>query len=276
MRAFTVDDLRRFYEAHYRPENATLITSGDVTVTSVIPLLESAFGSWTPRAEIRPAALPPAPQLAARQLFLVDKPGAAQSQIRIGWIGVPRSTPDYFVLQVLNTVLGGSFTSRLNQNLREQHGYSYGAASIFEMRAAAGPFFATAGVETDKTAEALKEFFNELSGIRKPVPSEELTRAKNYLALGFPSQFETTSDISRRLEEVIVYDLPSDYFETYVENIQAVTSASVQRAAERYVQPEKFVVVVVGDTALVEAPIRALKLGPLKVLSVTDVMGSQP
>ena len=121
---------------------------------------------------------------------------------------------------------------------------------------------------------ALKEFFNELSGILEPVPSEELMRAKNYLALGFPSQFETTSDISRRLEELIVYDRPSDYFETYVENIQAVTSANVQRAAERYVQPERLLVVIVGDAAVVEAPLRALKLGPLKVLSVTDVMGA--
>ena len=116
-------------------------------------------------------------------MYVLDKPGAAQSQIRIGWIGVPRSTPDYFALRVLNTILGGSFTSRLNQNLREAHGYAYGASSVFEMRRAAGPFYATAGVQTDKTAEALTEFFKELDGIRKPIPPDEVEKAKNYVAL---------------------------------------------------------------------------------------------
>src|SRR4029077_3842284 len=111
---------------------------------------------------------------AARQVYLVDKPAAAQSQIRIGTIGVARSTPDYFPIQVLNTVLGGSFSSRLNMNLREQHGYAYGASSAFDMRVSAGPFYSAAGVQTDKTADALKEFFNELTGILKPVPPDEL------------------------------------------------------------------------------------------------------
>ena len=132
-----------------------------------------------------------APQLTARKVFLIDKPGAAQSQIRIGWIGVPRSTPDYFALRVLNTILGGAFTSRLNNNLREVHGYAYGASSRFEMQLSAGPFYAAAGVQTDKTAEALKEFFNELNGIHQPIPAEELDKAKNYLALQMPRNFET-------------------------------------------------------------------------------------
>ena len=127
--------------------------------------------------------LPATDEPPARQIYLIDKPGAPQSQIRIGRIGVPRSTPDYFPIQVLNTILGGSFTSRLNNNLREVHGYTYGASSSFDMRASAGPFFAAAGVQTDKTSEALKEFFNELNAILKPVPGrgagagEELRRA---------------------------------------------------------------------------------------------------
>src|SRR5690606_38041865 len=124
--------------------------------------------------------VPVATQLAARTIHIVDMPGAAQSQIRIGWVGVPRSTPDYFPLQVLNTVLGGSFTSRLNQNLREKNQYSYGASSRFDMRLSAGPFLAGAGVQTDKTAEALREFFNELDAIGTVTP-DELTKAKNYL-----------------------------------------------------------------------------------------------
>src|SRR5207244_547309 len=144
------------------------------------PLLESSFGSWRSQATATPATLPPVQPPVRRQVSIVDKPGAPQTQIRIGWVGVARSTPDYFPLQVMNTILGGSFTSRLNMNLREKHGYTYGATSAFDMRAAPGPFFAAAGVQTDKTSEALKEFFNELNAIRQPVPADELARAKHY------------------------------------------------------------------------------------------------
>ena len=142
-------------------------------------------------------------QLTAREVTIVDMPGAEQSQIRIGAVGVARSTPDYFALQVLNTVLGGSFTSRLNQNLREEHGYAYGAGSRFDMRLSAGPFTASAGVQTDKTAESLTEFFNELEAIAAPIGAEELAKAKNYLALGFPGDFETLGDLAARLEELV-------------------------------------------------------------------------
>ena len=176
-------------------------------------------------------------------------------------MGVPRSTPDYFALQVLNTVLGGSFTSRLNQNLREEHGYSYGASSRFDMRLSAGPFLAGAGVQTDKTAESLKEFFKELNAIGAPISAEELTKAKNYLALGFPSDFETIGDLAARLEEMAVYKLPDNYYTEYVQNIQAVTAAAVQKAAATYIQPGKFAVVVVGDRKAIEPGIRALNLG---------------
>ena len=183
-------------------------------------------------------ACPPCRTSPTRTVYLVDKPGAPQSQIRIGWVGVPRSTPDYFPIQVMNTILGGSFASRLNMNLREKNGYTYGASSGFDMRASAGPFVAAAGVQTDKTSEALKEFFNELNGILQPVPADELTRAKNYVSLRFPAGFETTVDISRRLEDAIVYHLPDDYFAKYVPNIEAVTAADVQRVAQKYIQPE--------------------------------------
>jgi predicted Zn-dependent peptidase len=128
--AFTSEQLRAFHAAMYRPSNATLIVAGDVTVAAVLPLLERAFGAWTAAGAAAKTPVPAAPQLAALQVTIVDMPGAEQSQIRIGWVGPARSTPDYFALQVLNTVLGGSFTSRLNQNLREQHGYTYGASSL--------------------------------------------------------------------------------------------------------------------------------------------------
>jgi predicted Zn-dependent peptidase len=141
------------------------------------------------------------------------------------------------------------------------------------MRVQAGPFFAAAGVQTDKTSESLQEFFKELNGIQQTVPADELARAKNYVALRFPSGFEATSDISRRLEEVLTYRLPDDYFSRYVPNIQAVTAADVQRVARTYIQPDKLAVVVVGDRKTIEPGIRALNLGPITVLSIEEIFG---
>jgi zinc protease len=275
--AMTPDDLRAFYASAFRPSNAALLVVGDTTPDAVTPMLESSFGGWkagsAPRAA---AALPPAPERTGRDVYLVDKPGAAQSQIRIGSIGVARATPDYFPLQVMNTLLGGSFSSRLNLNLREKHGYTYGASSGFDMRASAGPFTAFAAVQTDKTADALKEFFNELNGILQPVPDEELARAKNYAALRYPSGFETTGDISRRLEDAIVYHLPDDYFSTYVQSIQAVASADERRVATRYIRPNRVVVVIVGDLKAIEPGVRALNLGPVHILTIDDIFGPVP
>lgn len=276
LETFTADDLRAFYSSAFRPENATLLAVGDVTPDTVMPLFEKSFGTWKPAGKAAPEQLPAVEQPAARQIYLVDKPGAPQTQIRIGWIGVPRSTPDYFPITVLNTILGGSFSSRLNMNLREQHGYTYGAASSFDMRGSAGPFFAAAGVQTDKTAEALKEFFNELNAILEPVPAEELARAKSYVALRFPGAFETTGDISRRLEDALVYHLPDDYFTRYVQNIQAITAADVQRVARKHIQPGKFAVVIVGDRKAIEPGIRALDLGPIKLMTIDEVFGPKP
>ena len=262
--ALTVDDLKAFYRSHFRPDNATLLVVGDLTAASAMPMLEKAFGGWkSDGMSALVAEVPNAPQLGKRQVYLVDKPEAAQSQIRIGWVGVARSTPDYAVLEVLNTVLGGSFTSRLNQNLREKNGYAYGASSGFDMRLSAGPFVAAAGVQTDKTADALREFFNELNGILTPVPADELAKAKNYVALGFPGEFETTGDMARKLEELVVYNLPETTFSNFVPGVTAITAADLQRAAARFVQPERMAVVIVGDLKVIEAPIRALNLGQI-------------
>jgi zinc protease len=140
------------------------------------------------------------------------------------------------------------------------------------MRRSAGPFVAAAGVQTDKTAEALGEFFNELTGITKPIGAEELGKAKNYIALGFPAEFETSGDLSRGVEELIVYKLPETYFERYVANVQAVTADAVQKAAARYLQPSRFAVVVVGDRKTIEPGIRALNLGPIRVMSVDEAL----
>jgi predicted Zn-dependent peptidase len=272
LKAFTVEDLKRFHASMYQPGSATLLVVGDVTADAIVPLLEMQFGSWKGTSAAR-RPVPQASQLAQGQITIVDMPGAEQSQIRIGWVGVPRTTSDYFTLEVLNTILGGSFTSRLNQNLREEHQYSYGASSRFDMRLSAGPFQAGAGVQTDKTAEALKEFFNELNGITKPVPADELAKAKNYIALSFPSEFETTGDLSSKMEELVIFDLPDRFFGQYVDNIQAVAAGAVQKAAATYIQPTRFAVVVVGDRKVIEPGIRALNLGPVRVMSVDEAIG---
>lgn len=272
LKGLSPEDLRAFHSAFYQPSNAALVVVGDVAAATIVPALEKQFGTWKAAGPVKPQPVPAAPQPTERQVYIVDKPDAEQSQIRIGSVGVPRSTPDYFPTIVLNTVLGGSFTSRLNQNLRERHGYTYGAFSFFDMRRSAGPFLAGAGVQTDKTAEAIREFFNELGAIATPIAAEELERAKNFLALGFPGELETTADLSRSLEQLIVYGLPDDYLERYVANVQAVTADAVQKAASRHIQPARTIVVVIGDRKTIEPGLRALKIGPVRAVTVEELM----
>ncbi len=273
IKALGVNELRAYHRGHYRPDNAVLIVVGDVTPATLRPMLEGRFGAWKADG----AAAPPfpvraSPQPAKRQIYLVDKPGAAQSQIRIGLVGVPRATPDYVALDVLNTILGGSFTSRLNQNLRETHGYTYGATSRFDMRRAAGPFVTGAGVQTDKTAEALKEFFNELNGMLAPVPAAELEKAKNYAALSFGREFETSGQLAAKLEEIAVYGLNDDVFTKYVDAVQTLTAADLARVAKQYLLLDRMAVVIVGDLSKIEAGIRATKLGPVTIVPIADVL----
>ena len=268
----TAADLRAFHAAHYHPGNAHLILVGDVQPDAAVAMLEKSFGAW--KAATAAAAAKPltAPEPKARTVFLVDKPGAAQSIIRIGWSGVPRSTPDYYAIQVLNTILGGSFTSRLNTNLRETHGYAYGAGSNFDMRLNAGPFVASANVQTDKTSESLTEFFKELGNIGKPISAEELDKAKNYLALGYPADFETTQDMASKLSELVIYNLPESTFNEYVAKVQAVTAADVERVAKKYVTPDRFAVVVVGDLKTIEAGVRKLNLGTVRIVPLDEIL----
>lgn len=268
----TADDLRAFHTQHFHPGNAHLIVVGDVRPDVVMASLEKTFGAWPKATTMTAPAALMAPEPRARTVYLIDKPGAAQSIIRIGWTGVPRSTPDYYALQVLNTILGGSFTSRLNTNLRETHGYAYGASSTFDMRLNTGPFVAAANVQTDKTAESLTEFFKELANIAKPMSAEELDKAKNYLALGFPQDFETTQDIASKLTEQVIYNLPDGVFNEYVAKIQAVTAADVERVARKYVTPDKFAVVVVGDLKTIDAGIRKLNLGTVRVVPLDEIL----
>jgi len=265
-------ELKDFYAKNYQPQNAYLLVVGDVTPDSIVPKIEKAIGAWKNAGPITKPTLPTATQPTARQIYLVDKPGAAQSAIRIGWVGVARTNPDYFVLDVMNTILGGSFTSRLNQNLREEHGYAYGASSSFDMRATPGPFVAAANVQTDKTVESLREFFKELDGMRQPVPADELKRARNLEALGFPGAFETTNGMAGNLSDLAIYGLPESFFTEYVPKIQAVTVADVERAAKQYLQSDKFAVVVVGDLSKIEKPIRDANFAPVRVVAVDEIL----
>ena len=271
LKELTIADLKAFHQAQFRPSNAVLVVTGDVTADTVVPQLERAFGAWKSAPAAKPPTAGDAPQLTARRVFLIDKPDAAQSQIRLGWIGVPRSTPDYYALRVLNTILGEAFTSRLNTNLREVHGYTYGASSRFETRLSAGAFYAAAGVQTDKTAAALKEFFNELTRIHELVPAAELEKAKNYLALQMPRNFETTRSTADALAQAFIYDLPADYYTTYADRIRAVTAADVKRVADKYIVPDKLAVVIVGDRKAIEAGVKAQNLGPLTIVSPGEI-----
>lgn len=269
----TRDDLVKFYTTFYRPNNATLLVVGDVRPDDMERRAIDMFSGWT-RADVPTVNESTASGPKATTLVLIDKPGAAQSSFRLGGIGVPRSTNDYFAIQVLNTILGGSFTSRLNQNLRETHGYTYGAGSGFSMRRSAGPFTASAEVVTAKTDSAFIEFMKELRAIRDTVPADELAKAKRYLQLGLPEDFETTGSIALQMLPLVSYGIPLDFYDTAVQKIGAVTQADVQRVARQYVNPDRLTIVIVGDRKVIEPGLRALNPGEIVIRDVRDVLGT--
>jgi len=258
------DGVAEFYRTYYRPNDARLLIVGDVTLAEARRLAAARFGGWE-RGDV-PAfpSPPPPPRAAARTVYLIDKPGAAQSVVRIGHAGPARTTPDWFALEVLNTIVGGAFTSRLNQNLRETHGYTYGAFSQFAPRRLNGAFVALASVVTAKTDSSLVEFLKELRRIRdEAVAPPELAKAKAYLTLGLPGDFETTGGAAARFRELLAFGLPLDYYDHYVDRINAITGADVQRVAREYIDPDHFDIVVVGDKSQIEAGIKALNEGPI-------------
>jgi zinc protease len=273
--SLTRDDLMKFYSTFYRPNNATLLVVGDVKPDDIERRAQALFGAWT-KGDVPVVTAANAPGATATTLVLVDKPGAAQSSFRVGGIGAARSTKDFFALQVMNTLLGGSFGSRLMQNLREKHGYTYGANSGFSYRRSAGPFTASAEVVTAKTDSALIEFVKELKSIRDTVPSNELERAKRFLQLGLPQGFETTRGIAGQLLPLVTYDIPLDFYNTAVQRIGAVTQADVQRVAQQYIDPNKLTLVIVGDRKVIEPGLRALNPGTIVVREARDVLGAPP
>lgn len=264
--------VQAFHASRYRPETSTLILVGDVDAAAMQPLVAEAFGGWRAQGAAGGLAeLPQAPAISRTVVYLIDKPGAAQSEIRIGHPGVARSSPDYFPLLVMNTMLGGTFTSRLNTNLRETHGWAYGARSSFQWLRGAGPFMASAGVQTSATDSALVEFFRELDRIRtEAVPRQELDKIKNYVALRLPDELETSRDVATSLAALETYGLDASYFDDYMQRVMAVTAEDLRRVANQYVRPDRAVVVVVGDRQVVEQAVRAANVGPVEIREVTE------
>jgi zinc protease len=201
---------------------------------------------------------------ATRALHLVERPDAPQSELRVGHVGLPRSHPDYFPVLLMNAILGGLFSSRINLNLRERHAYTYGAHSAFEWRRGAGPFEVSTAVQSDVTAAAAREILHEIDTIRStPVGADELELATSYLAGVFPIKYETTEAVARALAAMVVFSLPANYFDRYRDQVRAVTAADVRAAAEQHLRPDALQLVVVGDAAAVRGPLDALAFGPV-------------
>jgi zinc protease len=258
VRAITRDDVRAFYAARYRPAATTLVVAGDVTMEEAGTLARELFGDW--KGE-RPASAPPAIDAAqAGQLArVVAKADAPQSEVRVGHVGIPRGASDYFDTMVMNAVLGGLFSSRINLNLREAHGYTYGAFSGFEWRRGAGPFIVSTAVKSDVTAAAVQEILGEIQRMRREEISEdELTLATSYLDGVFPIRYETTAAIAAALANLVIHELPDDYYDRYRERVRAVTTRGVLHAAQRHLHPEQLRIVVVGDPTVIAVPLGAV------------------
>ena len=263
-RAMSREDLEQFWRQNFVPNNAALIVSGQITTADLRPMVEKAFGDWARGAPSAPAL--GSPVTTAARLVLVDKPGAQQTQVRVATIGVPRSTPDYEALEVMNEALGGLFSSRINLNLRERHGYTYGASSQFVFRRSAGPFVVASGVRTEVTAPAVTEMLKEIRGVRDaPLAAEELALAKDSLVRSLPAQFETSTRVTASTANIFAYDLGLDYYAKLPARLSAVTAEMAKAAAQKYLVPEKLVVIAVGDRAKIAAELQKLKLGPSEV-----------
>lgn len=260
------DALVSFHAAHWRPNNATLIFAGDITLTEAVELAERYLGGWERKAvpALRVAAVKPA----GTSIYLVDRQGAAQSQVWVGGLAPARRTPDYYPLEVVNSILGGSFTSRLTLNLREDKGYSYGVFSIFDYQRGQGAWVSFGGVQTAVTKEALAEYLKEVSGLYglKPITPAELGQAKGNLARGYAQRFESLAQVSSELASLVALGQPLASMSEYVAGVDAVSLAEAQRVATSYLVPEQLVIVVVGDLKQIEAGVRELNLGKVVVV----------
>lgn len=267
----TIEDVRAFYAQHYVPNNSAVVVAGDVAPERAVELVTEALGGWARGAE------PPRPVIAARpidasRVYVIDRPQAVQSEIRVGHLGVPRACEDYFPLSVMNAIFGGVFNSRINLNLRERHGYTYGARSQFAFRRHAGPFVIAAPVRNEVTLQSVSEVLAELRRIRTgDLEDRELDEVKSYLIGVFPASVQTASDIASRLVDMELYGLPDDYFDRYRENIANVTREDVERVARKYLDPERVLIVVVGNAREIREPLGTLGM-PLHEMDIDGNM----
>jgi len=254
--SMTRDDLVRYRGATYIPNNAVFMVVGDVDREAMLARIEQLFGDWQPGA-LPQLDLPALTRRSARSVYVVDRPGSAQSNIVIANEGITRTSPDYFPMLLMHTILGANASSRLFMNLREEKGYTYGAYSNLDARRLAGTFRATAEVRTPVTGASLHEFFYELERIRdEAVSEEELKNAKSYLAGVFPIRIETQDGLVDQLVSIRMYDLPNDYLETYREQVNSVTAADIQRVAQAHVTPDSAAIVIVGDAAEISEQVK--------------------
>jgi zinc protease len=268
----TRDDVVRFHQARYRPQGATLFAAGDVSIDELAPLAERYFGAWSgaPQVDVPVDARA---QHARTRIVVADRPGSVQSALRVSHQAPTRATPDYFPLTVLNSVLGGTFSSRINMNLRERLGYTYGAHSLFALRRTSGQFSVSTAVQTEVTAPSVAEILRDIREMREaPVTDAELADALSFLSGSFPLPMQTTEGLAGKLETLIVHGLPDDYFDHYRESIMAVGAEDVLAAARRLLHPDRAVVVVAGDGARVAPELEALGEGPVEVVDPASVL----
>ncbi len=273
LKAITREDVTAFHSSHYGPQNGLLEFTGDVTPAEARKLAEQVFGTWSSHAV--PATVPPAPAIPSRKILIVDKPGSPQTALLTFGVGIDRKSPDYPAVSVMNTMLGGLFSSRINMNLREEHGYTYGAFSLYRFYRGTGPFIAGAQVRQDVTAPAAEQLFKELDGIQtRPLTDAELRMAKDSIIRSLPGNFESARDVNGQLANLWAFGLPLDYYTRLPAQIEAVTSADAQAAAAKYVHPDNLLVIAVGDKSKIETGLKDLKLGPVETWSEGAVAGA--
>ena len=274
IKATNQNDMRSFWEKNFVPNNAALVVAGSISKNELKTLAEKAFAGWKPGTPVQPQMGNPA--TTAARLVIVDKPGAPQTQLRVITIGLPRSTPDYAALQVTNGVLGGLFSSRINLNLREQHGYSYGAFSAFVYRRSAGPFLVATGVRTDVTGSSVSEIFKEIRRMSdEPVTADELALSRQSLTRSLPGDFETSSSAAGTFSNLYIYNLGLDYYSKFPATVSAVNAAVVQATAKKYLILEKMVVVAVGDKTKIQPELEKLNLGGIEVRDTEGTLAQQ-
>ena len=254
--ALTRDDLLSFRVSTFIPNNAELIVIGNFEHDALMARIEALFAGWSPGDSSR-ILWPALPKRTARTIYLVDRPGSAQSNIVIANEAITRTSPDYFPMLLMHTILGANASSRLFMNLREHKGYTYGAYSNLDARRLAGTFRATAEVRTAVTGASLHEFFYELDRIRNDaVSDEEITNAKSYLSGVFPIRIETQDGLIDQLVNIKMFDLPDDYLRTYRDQVNAISTADIQAVAQKYVTPDEAAIVIVGDAAEITEQIK--------------------